>query len=55
MYTTNIDKCLLERVHHLSVEAKIRPNHLLEQAIKEYLEKHEPLMKSGFMKNPKGH
>jgi predicted transcriptional regulator len=41
MYTTNVERNLLKRIYHLSEELKVRPNILLEQAITEYLEKHE--------------
>jgi predicted transcriptional regulator len=41
MYTTNVDKNLLKRLYQLSDETKVRPNVILEQAINEYLEKHE--------------
>jgi hypothetical protein len=33
IFTTNIDRELLKRLNHLSVEEKIWPNQILEQVI----------------------
>jgi len=55
MYTTNIDKSLLERIHHVSSEANIRPNQLLEEAIIEYLEHHEHASDKNTTNNPQPH
>jgi predicted transcriptional regulator len=46
MYTTNVDKDLLKRINQLSDKIKVRPNVILEQAINEYLEKHELIVPS---------
>jgi predicted transcriptional regulator len=45
MFTTNVDKNLLKRLYRLSIAMKVRLNVLLEQAIMDYLEKHDPKSK----------
>ncbi len=50
MYTTNVDQNLLKRIYQLSDKIKVRPNVILEQAINEYLEKHELIVQSDSLK-----